>query len=297
MELHQLAYFVAAAETGSITRAAERCGVAQPSLSQQVQRLERSVGGRLFDRLGRGVALTDAGRALLPRARAILAEVRDARAHLHEDVEAGEGEFRVGAIPTMAPFLLPRAVAALRTEFPRAAITVREDLTDRLVQAVADGELDCAVASSPIDHERVEVRTVGEEPMVVVVPAGHPLAGADDVALAALRDLPTVTLHEMHCLGRQIAGFCAAKRLGRSVVCRTTQIGTALGLVSLGMGVSIVPRMAARADGAPRAGRVYLEFRGPAPRREVTVLTRAGRAPSRVGLRFAERIREALEEG
>lgn len=294
MEIRQLEYFVAAAESGSITRAAERCRVAQPSLSQQVHRLEKSLGGPLFDRLGRGIVLTDAGRALLPRARRILAEVRDARAHVQDDVDQGVGEFRVGAIPTMAPYVLPRAIAALKAEFPRATVSVREDLTERLVTAVADGELDCAVASSPIDHDRIEVEVVGEEPMVVVVPAGHALAEADDISLAALRDLPTVTLHEVHCLGRQIAGFCAAKRLGTSVVCRTTQIGTALGFVSLGMGVSIVPRMAARDDAGARAGRVFLEFRAAAPRREVTIIRRAGRTSSRVGERFARLIAEGL---
>lgn len=294
MEIRQLEYFIAVADAGSITKAAGRCGVAQPSLSQQIQSLERSVGGPLLDRLGRGVALTDAGRAFLPRARRILAEVRDALAHVGDDVEEGVGEFRVGAIPTMAPYVLPRAIAALRAEFPRASLSVREDLTERLVQAVVDGELDCAVASSPVDHQHVEVEVVGAEPMLVVVPAAHALAGEHDVPLASLRDVPTVTLHEVHCLGRQIAGFCAAKRLGTSVVCRTTQIGTALGFVSLGMGVSIVPRMAARGDQGRSAGRVFLEFRGPAPRREVTIVRRAGTTVSRVGGRFARLIAEGL---
>ncbi len=296
MEIRQLEYFVAAADSGSITRAAHLCGVAQPSLSQQIHRLEGSLGETLFDRLGRGVVLTDAGRALLPRARRILAEVRDATAHVRDDIEAGEGEFRVGAIPTMAPYLLPRAISVIRTEFPRAEVTVREDLTERLVQAVADGEIDCAVASSPIHHEQVAAEVVGDEPMVVVAAAGHPIARASPVSLAALRDLPTVTLHEVHCLGQQIAGFCEARRLGRSVVCRATQISTALGFVSMGMGVSIVPRMAARADQQARSGRVYLEFKGAPPRREITIVRRVGRSPSRVLDRFSALIREALTQ-
>src|SRR5690606_7005665 len=103
MELHQLRYFVAAAEAGSMSRAAERCRVAQPSLSQQIKKLERSVGAALFDRLGRGVALTEAGRALLPRARRILVEVRDAEANLRRDLDEGRGSVSIGAIPTMAP--------------------------------------------------------------------------------------------------------------------------------------------------------------------------------------------------
>ena len=114
MEITQLRYFVATAEAGTISRAAERCGVAQPSLSQQIRKLEQTLGQRLFDRLGRGVALTDTGRALLPRARQILAAVHDAQTHLGDDVEQGAGRLVIGAIPTMAPYLLPPALKIIR---------------------------------------------------------------------------------------------------------------------------------------------------------------------------------------
>ena len=158
MNLRQLGYFVAVAETGTMIRAAERCHVAQPSLSQQIKKLEASVGASLFDRLGRGVALTDTGRALLPRARRILAEVREAEAHLGTDVDSGVGSLAVGMIPTMAPYLLPHLLPRLRSEFPGCRITVREDLTEILADGVAHVELDLRDASRHAlgSHDHVE---------------------------------------------------------------------------------------------------------------------------------------------
>ena len=145
MELHQLRYFVAIAEAGSVSRAAERCFVAQPSLSQQLKKLEQSLGATLFDRLGRGIALTDAGRALLPRARRILAEVRTTEANLQQEALDGPGTLVVGAIPTVAPYLIPPALRSIRRAYPGCAVSVREDLTEQLVEALENNEIDCAI--------------------------------------------------------------------------------------------------------------------------------------------------------
>ena len=295
MELHQLRYFVAAAEAGSISRAADRCHVAQPSLSQQIRKLEDSLGTRLFDRLGRGIALTDAGRALLPRARTILAEVEDARSNLRADMDRGVGRLVVGAIPTMAPYLLPGVIADLRTEFPDCELVVREDLTERLVEAIVDNELDAAVVSTPIDDDLVELEVVGEESMLVVSSASTPAIEGAEITLDDLRAVPRVSLHEMHCLGQQITGFCSMHRIGANIVCRTTQLATLLELVRLGLGVSIVPEMAARHDASP--DRRYARFKRTGPRREIAIARRTGRTPSRTAQRFAELIAAAIPSG
>src|SRR5262245_32908167 len=134
MDLHQLRYFVAVAETGSFTRAAEREGVTQPTLSEQILRLEdkeKGIGRRLFDRLGRKVVLTDAGQTLLGHAQAILAAVGEAERAVRDSGEGGV--LRVGAIPTVAPFLLPRAVTRFRKEHPAVQLNLKEDLTERLL--------------------------------------------------------------------------------------------------------------------------------------------------------------------
>jgi LysR family hydrogen peroxide-inducible transcriptional activator len=275
MELHQLRYFVATSEAGSMTLAAKRCRVAQPSLSQQIRKLEEGLGVSLFDRVGRGVVLTDAGRALLPRARRILGEVAETRENLRAEVESGAGRLAIGAIPTIAPYLLPPMLASLRTEFPGCELVVREDLTGALVEAVVNHELDVAVTSTPIDHELVEVEVVGREELLVVAPAGHPLASLARLSLEDLRDQPTVSLHEMHCLGAQIAGFCARAGVRPDIVCRTTQLATVLEMVRLGLGVSLAPEMAAAGDTSDE--RAYLRLTRDHPSREIALVRRVGR--------------------
>lgn len=289
MELHQLRYFVAAAEAGSMSRAADRCRVAQPSLSQQIKRLEESLDVRLFDRLGRGVALTDAGRALLPRARRILDDVESARSGLARDVEQGVGHFAVGAIPTMAPFLLPGVLAGLRRELPSCDITVREDLTDNLIDMVVDQHLDAAIVSTPIDNESIQLDVVGRESMLVISPASGPLEHVGEISLPDLRELPRVSLHEMHCLGQQISAFCSTRRVG-NVVCRTTQLATLMELVRLGLGVSIVPEMALPDSAHLRVARLK---RGE-PTREIAIATPSGVSRSKALEAFRSLLTDVL---
>jgi LysR family hydrogen peroxide-inducible transcriptional activator len=295
MELHQLRYFVATADAGSISRAAERCNLAQPSLSQQIRRLEDQLGRPLFDRIGRGVMLTEAGHALLPRARRILREVRDAEHQLQDDIDAGRGQLLVGAIPTMAPYVLPAALKSVRRLYPECDLTVREDFTERLVEAVCDHELDCAITSTPIDsgrHDRLTVEVLGREPLLVVVSSSHHLARDESISLPELRAEPTVTLHEMHCLGKQIDGFCQLRKVTRHIVCRTTQLATVLELVRLGLGISIVPAMAARAD-TSRTCR-YLRLKRNEPFREIAMIMRSDRSRSAMMDCLANCVRKAL---
>lgn len=295
MELHQLRYFVAAAETQSVTRAASRCGVAQPSLSQQIARLERAMGARLFDRLGRGVALTDAGRALLPRARRILAEVREAEANVQREADEGAGgaaTLAVGAIPTVAPFVLPRAIRSLRSAHRECEPRIREAYTEDLLELLLDNELDCALTSTPIEDDRLDVQVLSHEELVVAMPAGHALAERPTIGWEALRAEPVVTLDEMHCLGRQIQGFCSVRGSGARVVCRTTQLATIFELVAQGLGVSIVPEMAARHHGARRWR--YARLSHHKPIRQIAMVWRKDRERPRLSRRLAEFVASGL---
>jgi len=290
MELHQLRYFVATAEAGSVTRAAARCRVAQPSLSQQLRKLESHLGAPLFDRQGRGMTLTGAGQALLPRARRILADVHEVEADLLRDVSRGTGSLAIGAIPTMAPYLLPPAIRTLRREFPACEVSVREDLTEHLVEALLDHDIDCALLSTPINEPRLTLERLGVEQLVVVVPSAGPLGEQTVLGVAELREQPAVLLEEIHCLGQQVQSFCSAKRVAPRVVCRTTQLGTILELVGLGLGVSIVPAMAAAVDKSPL--RRYLRFKSSRPTREIAIAWHASRTRGVVALRLAELVRE-----
>jgi LysR family hydrogen peroxide-inducible transcriptional activator len=251
MELHQLRYFVAVAETGSFTRAAEREGITQPTLSEQILRLEgkkHGLGRRLFDRLGRKVVLTDAGQELLGRAQAILAAVGEAERAVHDSGEGGR--LRVGAIPTVAPFLLPAAVVRFRKEFPGVQLHLKEDLTERLLADLLSGELDVGLMALPIRDDRLHVERLFAEPLVMALPPKHRLAAKAEVRLADVVDEPFILLDDVHCFGDQVLSFCHRAGLEPRVVCRGEQIVTLLAMVAAGQGVSVVPEMAAVADAA-----------------------------------------------
>lgn len=266
MELHQLRYFVAVAETGSFTRAAEREGVTQPTLSEQVIRLEsegHGVGRRLFDRLGRKVVLTDAGHELLGRAQAILAAVDEAERAVRDSSEGGR--LRVGAIPTIAPFLLPPTVCRFRKDHPSVQLQLKEDLTERLLADLLAGELDLAVMALPVRDDRLHVEKLFTEPLVMALPAGHRLVSKTEVRLVDVVDEPFILLDDMHCFGDQVLSLCRRGGLEPRVVCRGEQIATLLAMVAAGQGVSVVPEMAAADDTS--SGRVYRPLGKPTPTR------------------------------
>jgi LysR family hydrogen peroxide-inducible transcriptional activator len=266
MELHQLRYFVAVAETGSFTRAAEREGVTQPTLSEQILRLEgktHGLGRRLFDRLGRKVVLTDAGRELLGRAQAILGAVGEAERAVRDSAEGGL--LRIGAIPTVAPFVLPRAVTRFRKEHPAVQLQLKEDLTERLLGDLLAGDLDVAVMALPIRDDRLHVERLFSEPLLMALPPKHHLGARSEVKLADVVDEPFILLDDVHCFGDQVLSFCRRGGLEPRVVCRGEQIVTLLAMVAAGEGVSVVPEMAALADTTKAC--VYRPLGKPAPAR------------------------------
>lgn len=266
MELHQLRYFVAVAETGSFTRAAEREGVTQPTLSEQIIRLEgtdHGIGQRLFDRLGRKVVLTDAGQVLLAHAQAILAAVGEAERAVRDSGEGGT--LRVGAIPTVAPFLLPQAVTRFRKEHAAVQLQLKEDLTERLLADLLSGELDVAVMALPIRDDRLHVEKLFTESLVMALPPKHRLVTKSEVKLGDVMDEPFILLADVHCLGDQVLSFCHRGGLEPRVVCRGEQIVTLLAMVAAGQGISVVPEMAATADIARAC--TYRPLGKPAPTR------------------------------
>ncbi|MBA4062359.1 MAG: hypothetical protein C0501_01375 [Isosphaera sp.] len=266
INLHQLRYFVAVAETGSFTRAAEREGVTQPTLSEQILRLEgkgKGIGRRLFDRLGRRVVLTDAGRVLLGHAQAILAAVGEAGRAVRDSAEGGR--LRVGAIPTVAPFVLPKAVTRFRKDHPAVQLELREDRTERLLADLLAGELDVGLMALPVRDDRLHVEKLFAEPLVVALPPRHRLAAKAEVRLADVVDEPFILLDDVHCFGDQVLSLCRRGGLEPRVVCRGEQIVTLLAMVAAGQGVSVVPEMAAVAGFGE--GCAYRPLGKPAPTR------------------------------
>lgn len=267
MEVHQLDYFIAVAETGSFSRAAERCHVAQPSLSQQIKKLEQEIGQPLFNRSRKGVSLTEAGQLLLPRAHAILAEIQNIRPNLEREVQEGKGKVSVGFIPTVAPFVLPRVIRSFRTLYPGATLAVHEDLTQALVSGLIEGSLDVAITSLPVHHPLIETDELLTETLMVAIPREHLAAQSADLTVHELERYPFIALSEMHCLGEQVRAFCSQQNVDLQIVCHTAQLSTVQSCVVLGLGISLVPQALAVSDDSGQV--VYRRVTDAVPQRKI----------------------------
>ena len=290
MEIHQLVYFVAIVETGGFSRAAERCNVAQPSLSQQIKKLESEIGSPLFDRLNRKVVLTDAGRLLLPRANRILREMQNIKVEMQTEIQEGFGSLTVGFIPTIAPFVLPQVIRRFSQEFPNANLEVHEDLTDELVQKIVEAKLDVAITSLPIKNKLIHTTELLTESLMVASSPKYDIASQASIRVKELDDFPFIALSEVHCLGEQVQSFCYQQDLDINIVCHTSQLSTVQNCISLGLGVSLVPQ--ALAMNTTESSIIYRPLSDIIPQRKIAAVTHAKRHPSILSRHFIQMVQE-----
>lgn len=271
--LRQLQYAVAVADTLSFRRAAERCHVSQPSLSAQLAQLEDLLGVRLFERDRRGVLPTPAGKVVLERARRLLQEADDLLAAATLAVDPLAGTLRIGVIPTIAPYLLPRLTPRLRAAFPGLVALWVEDKTAAVVHGVAEGSLDAAVVALEADLEDLAVEPLARDPFVLAARPDHPLALATGPATADdLRGAEVLLLDEGHCFREQALSFCSGAK-ARELEFRATSLSTLSQMVAGGVGVTLLPRLAVPAESG-RAGLVVRHFAAPAPGRTLALAWR-----------------------
>ena len=290
MELYQLRYFLAVAETGNFTRAAEKHSISQPSLSQQIKNLERELGHKLFHRLGRRSVPTEAGQVFLDRVRRILLAVEDASKEL-KDSPTLERRIKVGAVPTLAPYLLPSLLERCREQHPTLLVHTHEDFRPDLMRGVIDGDLDLAIIPQPVKDSRVFVETLYTEPLLLVVGHRHPLATKASITARDLAEEEFVLLGHSSTLSLEIERFCGDHDFVPKLGHRCSQVSTVKALVALGSGISILPRIADRPD--DRKSLVYRELSGRAPTREVVVVRHLLRYQSKGAELFLKVLREA----
>lgn len=244
MELHQLRYFCAIVDTGSFSRAARQSNVSQPSLSQQIRKLEDELGARLFDRLGRSVRLTEIGQTFLPRARAVLRELKAARGDLEQQRDSLGGILTIGVIPTVAPYFLPPVLTQFSRQYPQAQVSVVEEITPVLLERLRAATIDLALLALPIRGNEFEACPVLTEPMFAALPKKHRLAKLPSLSLKDLRTEPFLLLRDGHCFRDNALAACDRARLHPQIVFESGQFSSLLSMVAAGMGVSIVPEMA-----------------------------------------------------
>jgi len=292
MEIHQLRYFVAVADEGSFSRGAAREHVAQPSLSQQIQKLEAELGQPLFDRLPRAVVLTEPGKCLLEHARRILTGIADARRCVDElDVDVA-GHLSVGAIPTIALYLLPTLIGGFQRQHPKVTFEIFEDTTETLAQRLDDGTLDVVLASTCDENPSLERHSLGNEPLLILLPKKHPLAKKKRVQWSDLASEKFLLLHEVHCLSIQVRELLAANHLRPELVLQGAQLATIARMVAAGLGVTVVPQMMVHTEFA--SGCVAVPFAPPVPVRELNLLRNPLRFESKAAAAFREEAATAF---
>ena len=273
MELRQLAYFVAVADELHFTRAAERLRIAQPAVSQQIRRLEAELGERVFLRDRRSVTLTAAGAALLPHARAALAQVEHGRESIAALRGLVTGPLAIGLVHPLPGRRIVGAIGAFARRHPAITLSLQEGETDALLAALADGALDCAfIGLGPGTEPPPELASVvvAREPAVLAVPPAHALAARDTVAFAELRDEPFVTLTRAGRLRHVLEAACAEAGFAPRIAAETSDLAVMLMLTAEGVGVALLPRSGL--DGAD--GVVPLDVTGPRVDRRIVLVWR-----------------------
>lgn len=270
--LRQLRYLTSLARHRHFGRAAADCAVSQPALSMQVRELEREIGAELVERRPGDIALNDTGLDVAQRAEQILAATRDlvdfAR---HRDLLSGR--LRLGIIPTLAPYVLPRLLPRLQADYPQLRLEVRETQTRLLLDELARGELDAVMLALPVEGADVETLALFDDAFVLAVPAGDALPARARVGVADVDQRRLILLEEGHCLRDQALAFCAAPKLAASsrdapAGLGATSLATVMQMVANGYGVTLLPEVAVDAEG--RDTRVkLLRFSAPEPARTV----------------------------
>jgi DNA-binding transcriptional LysR family regulator len=259
MDPRRLRYFVAAAEEQNFTRAAQRLRIAQPPLSTQIKQLEGDLGVELFERTGRGVSLTEAGRLLLEEARRISARLQQTVDLVRRVGEGQIGRLALGFLPSVAHSVLPGVLLKFREGFPNVELSLQEMGPDEEVRKLRDKQIDAGFLYLPIDKTGLAVRTVLREPLVVALPDGHPLVAQDRVAMRQLADEPFILppRHQVPaCYGYIMEACRRAGFFPKAVQRNVWLMQTIVGLVAGGLGVALVP------SSLQKLGRTGVVYRG-----------------------------------
>ena len=267
VELHHIRYFVSVARHQSFTRAAAENMVAQPSLSQQIRRLEEELGAPLFDRSRTPVRLTEAGEALLPHAEAILRQVEAAKAAVEERLGLRTGRLVLGSLPMTGSRVLPRVITAFRRRYPGIQVILREESTQRLTELALAGETDLTLTTLPLGSPGLLAQPLLTEPILLALPPDHPLVlevtgptGVRPVPLSAVADEPFLIMKPGYGFRDLVLEACRAAGFVPQIAFESAQIETLQAMVAAGLGVTLVPAMAA--DRSLRPAPVFVPLAG-----------------------------------
>jgi LysR family hydrogen peroxide-inducible transcriptional activator len=295
--IKQLRYLTTIADTRHFGRAAQRCGVSQPTLSGQLQTVERNLGVKLVERSRQRVILTPIGREIASRARRILQEVDDLVEVSRHGLDLMSGTLRLGVLPTIGPYLLPLILPTLHDQHPALKIFVREGMRSSLLTQMEDGKLEALLIPLPVSGGELAIERLFYEDLLVAVPADHRLAGQAHVERAQLRGERVLTLEPGHRLHDQVADLC--RRFGAAMLTdfEGTSLDTLRLMVGMGAGISFLPALYVRSE-TPKDDQVrVLDLEPQGPRRLVGLVWRQRSAHAREFRQLARSIRQVLADG
>jgi LysR family hydrogen peroxide-inducible transcriptional activator len=284
MNLRDLKYIIAVAESRHFGRAAERCFVSQPTLSGQIKKLEDELGVTIFERTKRSVELTAIGEEIVDHARRMMeqAEAIEQLAEAHQDPL--RGPLRVGAIPTLSPYLIPLILLPLKTRYPQLKLILTEEITERLLQRLQNHEIDAALIATPVEEGDLDSMPLFDEPFWLAHPRNHPLYTKEAITHRDLEKLDLLLLADGHCLAQQVMDVCklaGRPQQGEMGDLQASSLETLLQLVNAGFGCTLVPALAAGGSRVSGGGvierelglkdtyrRISLAFRRSFPRRQ-----------------------------
>lgn len=289
MELRHLRYFLAVAEEAHFRRAAEALYVSQPTLSLQVQDLERELGTALFDRIGRRVRLTQAGQVFRDYARRVLAVLDEGQAALNEIDGMLRGSLIVGVVQTVNVYLIPPVIARFSTDYPNIRLRIEELAAVEIEDGILDGSLDLGISFLPPAHKEIESERLFEEEFVLVVPPAHRFASRDRIRLAELAGEPLCLLGKQFCTRRMIEEGFSRAGVQPSVVVEMNSVEGIMAVVESGGPATILPALAVSKQSVKA-----VRLDKPTPKRMVSVLTLKGQAPLRARTVFIELVTATL---
>ena len=282
--LRQMTFLVALADEMNFTRAAARCNVTQPTLSSGLQELEARLGVKLVERTNRSLLITEVGESVIEEARKLFEGVRRietlAQAHLNPE----EGELRLGAIPTIGPYLLPRAIPEIRTAFPLLRVFIREEMTESLLEGVVSGRLDLALIALPFETGALATMPLFSDGYHLATPASMSIEDAK-------RDLDLLLLERGHCLQRHALAAVDTSTFRRNAYFEATSLPTLIAMVGEGLGMTLLPDLAVR-TGVVEEQRVQLTLLPQACPRRVVLVWRRTTARAATFLKIGEVLQQ-----
>ncbi len=271
MNLRDLQYLVAVADLNNFSKAADACHVSQPTLSNQIKKLEEFLGVTVFERTNKRVMLTEHGASLILHARRILNEVdkiKDIAEHAHDPLS---GKFRLGAFPTLSTYVFPKLVPQVKKAMPNVKLILMEEKTAALIEKLRQGAIDAALLALPIEDDYLHAEPLFDDAFYLAVATEHPLAKAKKVTQGELARHSLLLLEEGHCLRDQALEVCTFAGVSEDQDVRATGLETLRQMVKAGTGITIMPEIAVQKN---EAGMVYVPFAEPVPRRTIALVWR-----------------------